>query len=69
MIETIMRDLIQEEGYCITSDFAPDLLAQIAALHPDPLIVDVGEQAERGRLGTERITTGRGQYGRKVCRF
>jgi CheY-like chemotaxis protein len=44
----IVRELFQEEGYNVTTtNFAPNSFAQIEALHPDALIIDIaiGEQA------------------------
>jgi len=44
----IVRDLFQEEDYNVTTtNFVPNSFAQIAALQPDALIVDVvvGQQA------------------------
>jgi CheY-like chemotaxis protein len=44
----IVRELFQEEGYNVTTtNFAPNSFAQIEALQPDALIIDIaiGEQA------------------------
>jgi CheY-like chemotaxis protein len=44
----IVRELFQEEGYHVTTtNFAPNSFAQIEALKPDALIIDIaiGEQA------------------------
>ena len=44
----VIRDLFQDEGYNVTTtNFVPNSFAQIAALDPDPLIVDivVGQRA------------------------
>jgi CheY-like chemotaxis protein len=38
----VMRDLFQEEGYNVTTtNYVPHSFAQIAALEPDALIVDI----------------------------
>jgi CheY-like chemotaxis protein len=38
----IVRELFQEEGYAVTTtNFTPDSFAQIGALQPDALIIDV----------------------------
>jgi CheY-like chemotaxis protein len=38
----IVRELFQEEGYNVTTtNFAPNSFAQIEALKPDALIVDI----------------------------
>ena len=60
----LMRDLFQEESYNVTTtNFVPNSFAQIAALQPDVLIVDivVGEQAGWDlleRLHAEASTSG-----------
>jgi hypothetical protein len=44
----LMRDLFQDERYNVTTtNFVPNSFAQIAALQPDALIIDVvvGQQA------------------------
>ena len=44
----IIRELFQEEGYNVTTtNFAPNSFAQIEALHPDALIIDIaiGQEA------------------------
>ena len=60
---TIVRELFAEEGYTVTtSAFDSDVFAQIAALRPDALMVDVAVGQTAGwalleRLHTERTTT------------
>jgi two-component system nitrogen regulation response regulator NtrX len=45
----IVRELFQEEGYNVTTtNFAPNSFAQIEALQPDALIVDVAFGQEAG---------------------
>jgi CheY-like chemotaxis protein len=45
----IVRELFQEEGYNVTTtNFAPNSFAQIEALQPDALIVDVAIGQEAG---------------------
>ena len=45
----IIRELFQEEGYNVTtSNFAPNSFAQIEALQPDALIVDIAIGQEAG---------------------
>ena len=43
----VIRELFQEEGYNVTTNFVPTSFDQIVALRPDALIVDVvvGQQA------------------------
>ena len=60
----VIRDLFQDEAYNVTTtNFVPNSFDQIAALHPDALIVDIviGQQAGwelLERLNTEAATTG-----------
>jgi len=60
---TIVRELFAEEGYTVTtSTFDHKVFAQIAALRPDALIVDVAVGQTAGwelleRLHTEATTT------------
>ena len=45
----IVRELFQEEGYNVTtSNFAPNSFAQIEALQPDALIIDIAIGQEAG---------------------
>ena len=45
----IIRELFQEEGYNVTTtNFAPNSFAQIEALHPDALIIDIAIGQEAG---------------------
>jgi CheY-like chemotaxis protein len=45
----IVRELFQEEGYNVTTtNFAPNSLAQIEALHPDALIIDIAIGQDAG---------------------
>ena len=45
----VVRELFQEEGYHVTTtNFAPNSFAQIEALHPDALIVDIAIGQEAG---------------------
>jgi CheY-like chemotaxis protein len=45
----IVRELFQEEGYNVTTtNFAPNSFAQIEALQPDALIVDIAIGQEAG---------------------
>src|ERR671912_585870 len=45
----IVRELFQEEGYNVTTtNFAPNSFAQIEALQPDALIVDIAIGHEAG---------------------
>ncbi|HEX5993107.1 MAG TPA: response regulator [Thermomicrobiales bacterium] len=45
----IIRELFQEEGYNVTtSNFAPNSFAQIEALQPDALIIDIAIGQEAG---------------------
>ena len=45
----IVRELFQEEGYHVTTtNFAPNSFAQIEALQPDALIVDIAIGQEAG---------------------
>jgi len=60
----IVRELFQEEGYHVTTtNFAPNSFAQIEALKPDALIIDIaiGEQAGWDllkQLGADADTAG-----------
>jgi len=60
---TIVRELFAEEGYTVTtSTFDPEVFAQIAALRPDALMVDVAVGQTAGwelleRLHGEAVTT------------
>ena len=60
----IIRELFQEEGYNVTTtNFAPNSFAQIEALQPDALIVDVAIGQEAGwqlleQLGADADTAG-----------
>ena len=60
----IVRDLFQEEDYNVTTtNFVPDSFAQIEALRPDALIVDVAVGQRAGwnlleRLHADAATTG-----------
>jgi CheY-like chemotaxis protein len=45
----VVRELFQEEGYHVTTtNFAPNSFAQVEALHPDALIVDIAIGQEAG---------------------
>ena len=45
----IIRELFQEEGYNVTTtNFAPNSFAQIEALQPDALIIDIAIGQEAG---------------------
>src|SRR5687768_939616 len=45
----IIRELFQEEGYNVTTtNFAPNSFAQIEALHPDALIIDIAIGLDAG---------------------
>ena len=45
----VVRELFQEEGYHVTTtNFAPNSFAQIEALQPDALIVDIAIGQEAG---------------------
>jgi CheY-like chemotaxis protein len=56
---SIVRDLFDEEGYDVTtSDFAPEVVDQIAALQPDALIVDVAVGETAGWELLERLHAG-----------
>ena len=45
----IVRELFQEEGYNVTTtNFAPNSFAQIEALRPDALIIDIAIGQEAG---------------------
>jgi CheY-like chemotaxis protein len=45
----IVRELFQEEGYHVTTtNFAPNSFAQIEALQPDALIIDIAIGQEAG---------------------
>jgi CheY-like chemotaxis protein len=60
----IVRELFQEEGYHVTTtNFAPNSFAQIEALHPDALIIDIAIGQEAGwelseQLGADADTAG-----------
>ena len=60
----IVRELFQEEGYHVTTtNFAPNSFAQIEALHPDALIIDVAIGQDAGwelleQLGADADTAG-----------
>jgi len=60
----IVRELFQEEGYNVTTtNFAPNSFAQIEALQPDGLIVDIAIGQEAGwelleQLGADADTAG-----------
>jgi len=60
---SVIRELFQEENSDVTTNFVPNSSAQIAALQPDALIVDIviGQQAGwelLERLHPEAVTTG-----------
>ena len=45
----IVRELFQDEGYHVTTtNFAPNYFAQIEALQPDALIIDIAIGQEAG---------------------
>ena len=45
----VVRELFQEEGYNVTTtNFAPNSFAQIEALRPDALIIDIAIGQEAG---------------------
>jgi len=44
----IVRELFQEEGYNVTTNFAPNSFQQIEALQPDALIIDIAIGQEAG---------------------
>ena len=44
----IVRELFQEEGYSVTTNFAPNSFQQIEALQPDALIIDIAIGQEAG---------------------
>ena len=53
----VVRELFQEEGYNVTTtNFVPNSFAQIEALHPDALIVDIVIGQEAGWELLERWT-------------
>jgi CheY-like chemotaxis protein len=60
----IIRELFQEEGYNVTTtNFAPNSFAQIEALQPDALIIDIAIGQEAGwelleQLGADADTAG-----------
>jgi CheY-like chemotaxis protein len=60
----IVRELFQEEGYHVTTtNFAPTSFAQIEALQPDALIIDIAIGQEAGwelleQLGADADTAG-----------
>ena len=60
----IVRELFQEEGYNVTTtNFAPNSFAQIEALQPDALIIDIAIGQEAGwdlleQLGGDADTAG-----------
>ena len=60
----IVRELFQEEGYNVTTtNFAPNSFAQIEALQPDALIIDVAIGQDAGwdlleQLGADADTAG-----------
>src|SRR5215217_5798025 len=60
----IVRELFQEEGYNVTTtNFAPNSFAQIEALQPDGLIIDIAIGQEAGwelleQLGADADTAG-----------
>ena len=60
----LIRELFQEEGYNVTTtNFAPNSFAQIEALQPDALIIDIAIGQEAGwalleQLGAEADTVG-----------
>jgi DNA-binding response OmpR family regulator len=60
----IVRELFQEEGYHVTTtNFAPNSFAQIEALHPEALIIDIAIGQEAGwelpqLLGADADTVG-----------
>lgn len=60
----VVRELFQEEGYNVTTtNFAPASFAQIEALQPDALIIDIAIGQEAGwelleRLGADADTDG-----------
>ena len=60
----IVRELFQEEGYNVTTtNFAPNSFAQIEALQPDALIIDIAIGQDAGwdlleQLGADADTAG-----------
>ena len=60
----VVRELFQEEGYHVTTtNFAPNSFAQIEALQPDALIIDIAIGQEAGwelleQLGADADTAG-----------
>ena len=60
----LVRELFQEEGYDVTTtNFAPNSFAQIEALQPDALIIDIAIGQEAGwelleQLGADADTAG-----------
>ena len=60
----VIRDLFQDEGYNVTTtNFVPNSFEQIAALHPDALIVDIVVGQRAGwelleQVNAEAATTG-----------
>jgi CheY-like chemotaxis protein len=60
----IVRELFQEEGYHVTTtNFAPNSFAQIEALQPNALIIDIAIGQEAGwdlleQLGADADTAG-----------
>jgi CheY-like chemotaxis protein len=60
----IVRELFQDEGYNVTTtNFAPNSFAQIEALQPDALIIDIAIGQEAGwelldQLGADADTAG-----------
>lgn len=55
----LMRDVFQDERYNVTTtNFVPNSFAQIAALQPDALIVDIVVGQQAGWELLERLTVG-----------
>jgi CheY-like chemotaxis protein len=60
----VVRELFQDEGYNVTTtNFAPNSFAQIEALQPDALIIDIAIGQEAGwelldQLGADADTAG-----------
>jgi CheY-like chemotaxis protein len=53
----IVRELFQEEGYNVTTtNFAPNSFAQIEALRPDALIIDIAIGQEAGWELLEQVS-------------
>ncbi len=55
----LMRDIFQDERYSVTTtNYVPNSFAQIAALQPDALIVDIVLGQQAGRELLERLHEG-----------